>query len=441
MRITHLNTYDVTGGAARAAYRLHTSLRTLGHDSRMIVQEKASLDPSVKCFEPPLDLNARVRRVSRRHFLSGTHKSLSSRPRAAGYFTDDRSQHGSDALRQALPADVLHLHWIARLIDYRKFFRALPSNLPVVWTLHDMNPMTGGCHHAGSCDAFQRSCGKCPELKSSSPRDLSAAIWRRKYEAYGRVDAKRMRIVTPSRWLANLARASSLMNSFQIETIPYGLDTNAFQPRERSVARELFGIPPNAKALLFVAQWLDDRYKGMPTLLAAIERLRSIPEICLLVLGRGEDVKKSGIRSIFLGSIDDEERMSYAYSAADLFLLPSVADNFPNTALESLACGLPVIGSAIGGIPETVRDGYTGLLVPPNNAQALATAAALLLDNPDRVKGMSANCRKVAVQEYTLELQSQRYLQIYDAMLNDRFPSSDSQRRADGELIMQGNPN
>jgi glycosyltransferase involved in cell wall biosynthesis len=406
----------------------------------MVVQEKASLDPSVNCFEPPLDLNARVRRVSRRRFLRTTHTSLSSRPRAAGYFTDDRSQHGGDALRQALPADVLHMHWIAGLIDYRIFFRALPSDLPVVWTLHDMNPMTGGCHHAGSCGGFRQSCGTCPELNSSIPRDLSAAIWRRKNEAYGRLGANRTRIVTPSRWLANLARASSLMSGFQIETIPYGLDTNTFQPRERLAARELFGIPRKAKALLFVAQWLDDRYKGMPTLLAAIERLRSIPEVCLLVLGRGEDVKKCGIRSIFLGSIGDDERMSYAYSAADLFLLPSVADNFPNTALESLSCGLPVIGSAIGGIPEMVRDGYTGLLVPPNDAQALANAAALLLENPDRLKGMSANCRRVAVQEYTLDLQAQRYLEIYGGMLSARRRSFDSQRRPDGELIAQHYP-
>ena len=194
MKIAHLNTFDVTGGAAKAAYRLHRSLLTLGHDSQMIVEEKASFDASVTCFEPPLDLNARVRRVSRRSFLSGTQRILSSRPRAAGYFTDDRSQHGSDALKQALPTDVLHLHWIARFIDYRRFFRALPPSLPVVWTLHDMNPMTGGCHHAGSCSGFQRSCGTCPELNSSIPRDLSAAIWGRKRESFKWLSAERIRI-------------------------------------------------------------------------------------------------------------------------------------------------------------------------------------------------------------------------------------------------------
>jgi glycosyltransferase involved in cell wall biosynthesis len=189
--------------------------------------------------------------------------------------------------------------------------------------------------------------------------------------------------------------------------------------------------------LLFVAQWLGDRYKGMPTLLSSIERLKSIPDICLLVLGQGEDVKKSGVRGIFLGSIRDEERISHAYSAADLFLLPSAADNFPNTALESLACGLPVIGSNVGGIPEMVREGYTGLLVPPGDSQAFASAATLLLDNPDRLRRMSANCRTVALQEYTLEVQAKRYLEIYDAMLSDRSRSSDLRQEAKRELIAQ----
>lgn len=440
MKITHLNTYDVTGGAAKAAYRLHTSLRAFGLDSRMVVADKVSIDPSVINFQPSLAVGTRVRRVLRRKYIEPTQRVLDRRPRSAGYFTDDRSQHGSDVLAAALPADVLHLHWIARLIDYSAFFSALPANLPLVWTLHDMNPMTGGCHHASGCAKFEGRCGDCPQLDGRGPNDLSASIWQRKDLSYARLDSRLVRIVTPSRWLANHARNSSLMKRFRVETIPYGLDTNTFQPRDQAGARQLLGIPANAKVVLFVSQWLDDPYKGMGTLLESIERMRSIPDLCLLVLGKGEAFQKGGVRSIFLGSFDDEEKLSFAYSAADLFLLPSFEDNFPNTALESLACGLPVVGSNVGGIPETVRDGSTGLLVPRGNAEALANAATLLLNDPERLKVMSADCRRVALQEYTLELQTRRYLELYDSMLNDQCRPSLIGATSEREVIAESYP-
>jgi glycosyltransferase involved in cell wall biosynthesis len=419
VKVTHLSTYDVTGGAAKAAYRLHGSLRGLGHESRMVVADKVSNDPTVIHFEPSLAVGTRVRRVLRRKYIEQTQKLLDRRPRTAGYFTDDRSQHGGDALDLAFPTDILHLHWIARLIGYSAFFGALPANLPLVWTLHDMNPMTGGCHHASGCGGFKDSCGDCPQLEERGPNDLSAAIWRRKKASYVRLDPSVVRIVAPSQWLTSHARSSSLMKGLRIETIPYGLDTNTFQPRDQAGARRLLGVPADAKVVLFASQWLDDPYKGTRTLLGAIERLRSIPDLCLLVLGKGDAWKDIGARSIFLGSVDDEERLSFVYSAADLFLLPSSEDNFPNTALESLACGLPVIGSNVGGIPDTVREGYTGALVERGDAEGFARATEELLRESGRRKQMSGNCRRVAVQEYALSVQSARYLELYRDILEE----------------------
>jgi glycosyltransferase involved in cell wall biosynthesis len=396
----------------------------------MVVADKVSTDPSVINCQPSLAVGTRVRRVLRRKYIEPTQRFLDRRPRWAGYFTDDRSQHGSDVLEAALPADLLHLHWIAGLIDYCAFFGALPANLPLVWTLHDMNPMTGGCHHASGCAKFKTHCGNCPQLDECGPNDLSASIWRRKDRSYGRLDSRLIRVVTPSRWLANHARGSSLMKRFRVETIPYGLDTNTFQPRDRAEARRLLGIPTNAKVVLFVSQWLDDPYKGMRTLWDAVERLRSIPDLCLLVLGKGEVVQKVGVRSIFLGSVDDEERLSFAYSAADLFLLPSSEDNFPNTALESLACGLPVIGSNVGGIPEIVREGYTGSLVEKGDAEGFANATEELLREDGLRAQMSENCRRVAVQEYALKVQSTRYLELYKDLLEETGLNASKQKES-----------
>jgi glycosyltransferase involved in cell wall biosynthesis len=417
VRITHLSTYDLTGGAARSAYRLHSGLRSRGCDSRLVVLEKQSTDPSVILFEPRFDLWTRLRRGVRRRLIERSQKSLESRPPGASYFTDDRNQHGSDVLRQALPTDILHLHWIARFIGYTDFFRRLPPRLPLVWTLHDMNPFTGGCHHAGDCRNFFESCGNCPQLGSPSPHDFSSAIWKRKRRSYARLEPSRVAIITPSQWLAGEAKLSALMGHLPINVIPYGVDTQTFQPRGRAKAREVLGVPPHATVLLFVAQWMEDKYKGMPTLLQAIDRLKASPDLCLLTIGRGEPLQDCPLPNISLGAISDEERLSFVYSAADMFLLPTLQDNFPNTALEALACGLPVIGSKVGGVPEIVRDGLTGLLVEPANPQALASAIAELVGNPERRKEMSANCRRIAVQEYALEVQARRYVELYATLL------------------------
>jgi glycosyltransferase involved in cell wall biosynthesis len=417
VRITHLSTYDLTGGAARSAYRLHFGLSSLGHDSRLVVLEKQSSDPTVTQFEPKFDLRTRLRRGVRRRLIERSQKPVESRPPGASYFTDDRSQHGCDVLREALPTDILHLHWIARFIGYTDFFRRLPPRLPLVWTLHDMNPFTGGCHHASACRNFFESCGNCPQLGSPGPHDFSSVIWKRKRRAYARLDPNRFAIVTPSRWLAGEAKRSALMGQYPINVIPYGLDVESFQPRDRAKARELLGVPPQATVLLFVAQWLEDKYKGMPILLEAIDRLKASPDLCLLTIGRGLPLQGSRLPTISLGSISDEERLSFVYSAADIFLLPTLQDNFPNAALEALACGLPVIGSNVGGVPEIVRDGLTGMLVEPANPEALANAIEELVGHPERRKEMSANCHRIAVQEYALEIQARRYSDLYSSLL------------------------
>jgi glycosyltransferase involved in cell wall biosynthesis len=418
LKITHLSAFDLTGGAGRSAYRLHTGLRRLGQDSRLLVLEKASSDSSVIQFSPPFDAATRIRRGLKRRFLLRAEFKLSLGSASRGVFSDDRGQHGSDSLRQALPADVLHLHWVSRLIGNRPFFRDIPKDQPLVWTLHDMNPFTGGCHHAKACENYIRQCGGCPELQSSNPNDFSRSIWSRKRNSYQRLDPNFVRIVTPSRWLATHATNSSLLSLFSISVIPPGIDTELFQPRDRPKCRQALNIPEDASVLLFVAQWISDKYKGMEILLAAIEKLKVNPNLWLLVVGQGDEFKSLGVKSVFLGPVQDEQLLVNAYGAADLFVLPSLEDNFPNTALESVACGLPVIGSRVGGIPEIVRDRQTGLLFSRGDAQALATSVEKLLGDSAERRRMSEECRRIAVDEYRLELQSRRYVELYSTLLS-----------------------
>jgi glycosyltransferase involved in cell wall biosynthesis len=420
VRITHLSTYDIVGGAAKAAYRLSIGLRALGHDSRLLVFAKEVADPNVILFEPPFDLPTRLRRGIRRRFLERARGAISTRPEGASYFSDDRSQHGGDVLRQVPPSDVLHLHWIAQLVDYTYFFRSLPSGVPIVWTLHDMNPFTGGCHHAADCINFFEQCGSCPQLTLPSPGDFSNGTWKRKRRSYTHLKPSSFCVVTPSRWLAEEAKRSSLMGNFPISVIPNGLDTRQFQPQDRRAAREQLGVPPNSKVLLFVAHVLADKHKGLPLLVDAITRLRSIPDLYLLGLGEGQLAGQLAVPTLSLGYVKEERLLPLAYSAADILVLPTLQENFPGAALEALACGLPIVAFDVGGVPEIVRDGCTGVLVERANSTALGAAIERLLQDPGLRSQMSANCRRVAVQEYALDVQARRYVELYDTLLGRR---------------------
>jgi glycosyltransferase involved in cell wall biosynthesis len=320
---------------------------------------------------------------------------------------------------EQMPAgDILHLHWIAEFIDYEEFFEHFPGVLPLVWTLHDMNPFTGGCHYAGECRKFGEECGCCPQLGSGKWNDLSRAIWKRKREAYGHIDGKRFCVVTPSQWLADEAKRSALLGGFRIEVIPYGVDTNCFRPQERAMARARLGIAAEATVVLFVAQSLGNSYKGMPVLMEALQRAERIPNLLVVAVGGGGLPAGFPVECVSLGEMNEEKELALAYSASDLFVLPSLQDNFPNTALEAMACGVPVVGTRVGGIPEIVRDGCTGRLVEQGDAAALAGAIEELLTNAEWRAEMAGNCRRVALEEYTLEMQTRRYVGVYESLLS-----------------------
>ncbi len=417
MRISHLSTYDVSGGAARAAYRLHKGLNAAGHESRFLALHKRSTDPTVLQFVPPRDVPTRLRRGLKRRYLERSAREVHARPAGSTYFSDDRSQHGADVLRQLPQTDVLNLHWIAGFIDYRDFFRELPPKLPVVWTLHDMNAFTGGCHYDETCGKFRQQCGACPQLGSSNPKDLSSQIWQRKQEAFSVRGRKNLQIVTPSSWLAEETKRSTLLSDWPMRVIPYGIDTESFQPRDRGLARGRHGIPIEAKTILFVADSTSERRKGLRVLLEALSGLENSEDYFFVIIGRGVSKEGLGSRFKMIDFLDDEAALSYVYSAADLFVIPSLQDNLPNTTIEALACGIPTIGSNVGGIPEVIRDGRTGLLVPPSDPTALRQAIVSLLAKPERRVSMAEQSRRLALQEYSLDVQTQSYQSLYQELI------------------------
>ncbi len=238
----------------------------------------------------------------------------------------------------------------------------------------------------------------------------------RKRSGYRTLQPGRLNLVTPSKWLAGEVRRSSLLSNREVTVIPYGLDTGVFKPRDRAAARELFELPAGRQIVLFLADRANEHRKGLPLLVEALKALPDRCNVCLLILGNGRVELPDDFQTVRLEYVRNDRVLSLIYSAADIFALPVLQDNLPNTALEAMACGLPIVTFATGGVPDMVRDGEEGWVVPPGDVAALCQAlAAALLDHPRRAL-MASNARLRAVQEYGIDLQAQRYLELYRSL-------------------------
>lgn len=420
MRILHLSSHDISGGAARAAYRLHLGLKALNQRSQMLVASRSSCDPDVHLFQPGRSLGHRIQRRWRTRRLA---RSLDpyrfARPQDAECFSDDRAPN-EELAEQVSRYDVINLHWVAGFLDYQSFFARLPSRIPVVWTLHDMNIFTGGCHYDFGCGKFREQCGACPQLGSHDEADLSRAIWLRKSRVFSRVAPRSFHVVADSHWLAREATRSSLLRELPVTTIHYGIDVETFAPRNKGFARALLGIPSGARVVLFAAAAVGNRRKGFSYLVSALENVLRSSDLFLLCFGRGTPVVNGGRPGLHLGLVNDDRYMSAVYSAADVFVMPSLQEAFGQTALEAMACGTPVVGFDVGGIPDIVQDGITGRLVPVGDSEALGLAIKEVLDAPDQLALMSANARRQAVEQFALEVQARNYLDLYKVLLGGK---------------------
>jgi len=414
MKIAIVNTCANGGGAARAANRLHEGLRRAGHESIMYVLQGQG--DGVICYAPSASLIHMVQRKIRSslnvHALS---RYSGRRPEGLETFTDSRTPVGKAIVGQLPSCDVVNLHWVAGFVDYACI--PLLGEKPMVWTLHDMNPFTGGCHYDNGCDKYRTSCGACPQLGSGQENDLASRIWHRKQKAIRRLNPERFHLVAPSKWLADQARQSTLFRRFPVSVIPNGLDTGAFAPRKTDTLRQIYGIAPDDHVLLFLADSITNERKGLRFLLDAVQSINDTSKLVLMSVGQGIANVAESIRYIQLGRMEDDRMLSLIYSMADVFVVPSIQDNLPNTVLESIASGTPVIGFDIGGIPDMVREGESGLLVPARNVASLKSAIEALLWNDELRKSMAAKCREIAVKEYDLSIQAQAYSSLYSQVI------------------------
>ena len=303
--------------------------------------------------------------------------------------------------------DVWNLHWVSWFLDWENLLPWMAEQAPIVWTLHDLNPLRGIWHYDPQ-----------PEERTPERLKYEAEAIEIKRRALAKIPKDRLTFVGPSRWMVEECRKSRIARDFQDEHIPYGLDINLFSPRSNSPFGSIIGVPENKIVLGFVADRLDDPRKGIRKLLDAVEHL--LPkylEIHLLIAGSG--LGDFGvIPHTETGPLQNDLLLSHFYSACDLFVCPSLQDNLPNTVLEALACGTPVVSCNVGGLPDMVLSGKTGFLANRNELNgALSDALDFRKNRPDKFQEMKAFCRAKAAKDYSLEIQAAKYKKLYAKMI------------------------
>lgn len=435
-----LNTWDQDAGAAQVAWNLFVTYRARGHASWLAAGHKRSGDPDVL---PLLPAGATSQRSASRQALSGRLARLQRRFPPIGYlrYWLGSLAGGRSSFEQALgrenfdfprsrrvlqmaseAPDVLHGHNLhGGYFDLRRL-PDLSRQVPLVLTLHDAWLLSGHCAHSFECARWQTGCGACPDLTiyPAVPRDATAYNWRRKAGIYRR---SRLFVATPCRWLMEKVEGSMLAEGcVERRVIPNGVDLAVFRPGDRAQARQALDLPQDARILVFAARSLRASiWKDFATMRAAVARVAAAAEgqkLIFLALGEEAPAESIGTAELrFAGWQNSPAAVVRYYQAADLYLHAARADTFPNTVLEALACGIPAVATAVGGIPEQIVDGVTGRLVPVGDAETMARRVTQLLEDDEARLNMGAAAAADARRRFDLEDQATAYLDWYAAIL------------------------
>ncbi len=411
MKVVHLSTSDLDGGAARAAHRLHQGMLDIDIGSQMLVRAKLGEDETV---------------VANKTVVARFGSKLDSLPlkrypqRQSALFSTEWFPDSVVSRLKQLDPDVVNLHWICNGFMQ---IESLPKfNKPIVWTLHDMWPLTGGCHYTQMCDRYLNNCGNCPQLNSQKLFDLSYDILSRKLKAWRDLD---LTLVTPSQWLADCARASKLFRQSRVEVIPNGIDTDLYRPINKKTARAALNLPQDKRLVLFGAgSSSGDLRKGFRYLLSALQQLdatRWKTRLELVVFGEDEGTQLPiDFKAHFLGRLEGDVALATAYSAADLFVAPSVQDNLPNTVVEALSCGTPCAAFKIGGMPDMIAHHQNGYLAEPFDVKDLARGIVWAIESDKRHGQICDHARTYALRHFELRAQSQQYADLYEDLLDKK---------------------
>jgi glycosyltransferase involved in cell wall biosynthesis len=441
MNILHLSTYDLGGGAAIAAYRLHKGLLRLQQGevhsevhsevrSTMLVGTKTSDDYTVIAPEAPAAklwqrIVAQLDQAPRMAFKSASPLLISP------------AWVPSGAVRSALAhqPDIVNLHWIGNGFINIGSLRAL-AHVPVVWTLHDMWAFCGAEHYTGGDTRYKTGYQKKIRPEGETGFDVHRWTWKRKMKSIAAL--KYLTVVADSYWLAQCARESLMFQGRRVETIHYGLDTERFRPIPKAMARQILGVPDNKMLILFGAiNAAHDKRKGIDLLAQALHHLHTMlsaeslsaelkgslkaDDVECLIFGASEPrtPPRLNFPTRYLGPLHDELSLAVVYAAADVMIVPSREEAFGQTALEALACGTPAVAFRVGGLPDSIDHCVNGYLAVPFDTEDLARGILWILADKERAAALAVNARNKVLSGFTLEHQAKKYIEIYREMLKE----------------------
>lgn len=419
MKVTLINKDDSGGGAAMACLRLFKALNSKQVNVNMLVQNKTLPEEKIKSTISGLFDKIR----SEYNFLYERLLFILKERDSSVRFAFSTANSGTDIVNEpcVAGADILHLHWVnGGFLSLDNLDNLIGLNKPVVWTLHDMWPFTGGCHYPGSSRKFLEQCGNCHFLKNPRPRDISYTGWHKKHVLYSR--NKNITFVACSNWMREMAQKSSLLKEFEIITIPNAINTHTFFLQDKILSRRKWNIDRNSKVILFGAANINHTRKGVGYLVEALHLLKKAPEITSLNIrvvifgkAKGFDFTQVPFPVVRLPVIKSEADLAEVYSLADVFVLPSLEDNLPNMVMEAMSCSTPVVAFTSGGISDLVEHKQNGYLAEFMSAEDMARGILFTL-NPD-THYLALNARKKIVENFSYDIIAEKHIQLYKRLL------------------------
>lgn len=417
-RILFINNSDINGGAARAAYRVFEAMQSHGIAVKMLVKGKSSNNPDVipvNKFENRgivLKIGRLLWKIQNRIRKQKWKKY----PNRENIFLNDLNSIPLSRAIQSLNFDILHLHFVANQFLNLKELKGIKK--PIVWTLHDCWPFTGICHYFYTCDRFKKSCGVCPMLHSSDPKDFTNSIWKTKNYIYKHCD---LHIVCPSNWLSDAAKSSSLFKNFPVTVIPNGIDTQIFKPVNKQEARKFLNLNEHPRFVMFGAvNAINDSNKGFNLLLESLEFFPTSNDqtIEFIMFGakKEENIPISYYPVHNMGIIENDRKLVCLYSAADVVVVPSISENLSNIIMESISCGTPVVAFNIGGNSDMIEHKKNGYLANPFIPADLAIGITWCLEN-NQNNEISENARKKVLENFRIEAIQDSYAKLYQKVL------------------------
>ena len=401
LKIVHISHSDKQGGAAIAAFRHNEAFNQGDYSSKLLVINKTSGDKTV--ITPPI--NSSLIKIKKAVFNKLNQRILSSLKPYAAWSV---ATHGFDPKSWEVlkDADVIVIHWInGGALSINGIESILKLGKPVIWFLHDMWTFTGGCHYSLECEKYKDTCGTCPlfnnRIGSTSENDFSHVQLIRKINHWTKYTNQY--VFSPSKWLADCAQNSSLFKGNKIFVFRNCVNKDKYKPISQSMARKILNLPDRKKLVLFGADSVASPYKGWNFLKGALEKLDKESVECVVFGSTGDDVKlESNIKINYVGKLFDDYSLILLYNACDVFVTPSIADNYPNVLIEAMSCGLPCVGFNIGGIPEIIEHRINGYVSQETTSEGLKEGIDWILGNDD-IKNLKENARDWALENVSYE--------------------------------------